>query len=84
MSEEIWGKVEQVKCVPSIEGSYLLDGKKKTDVFDTSGLTKGKIYYPLGMAFQVFENGTKELCYLIEDDDGKVRLRSARNFKVVK
>jgi len=84
MSEEIWGKVGKVECVPSIEGRYLLDGKKKTDVFDISGLTKGKIYQPLGMAFQVFEDGTKELCYVIEDDEGRVRLRSTRNFRAVK
>lgn len=83
VGEHIWGSVEKVECVGSMAALYILDGKKKTDVFDMNGLTKGKVYHPLGMAFQSFEDGTKELCYVIEDDEGKIGLRSARNFKVV-
>jgi len=81
--ELIWGKVDKVECVGDITAFYVLDGKKKTDVFNMHGLTKGKIYHPLGMTFQSFQDGTKELCYIIEDDNGKVGLRSARNFRVV-
>lgn len=82
--EHIWGKVEKVECIGAdIAARYILDGKKKTDVFSLYGLTKGKVYHPLGMVLQTFEDGTKELCYVIEDDEGKVGLRSARNFRVV-
>jgi hypothetical protein len=81
--EHIWGKVEKVECVGDIAAFYILDGKKKTDVFSIYGLTKGKIYHPLGMVLQTFEDGTRELCYIIEDDEGKIGLRSVRNFKVV-
>jgi hypothetical protein len=82
-AEHIWGKVEKVECVGDIAGLYILDGKRKTDVFDMHGLTKGNIYNPLGVAFQSLSDGTRELCYLIKDDEGKVKLRSTRNFKVV-
>jgi hypothetical protein len=81
--EHIWGKVEKVECVGDISSLYILNGKKHTDVFDMHGLAKGRTYVPLGMAFQVLSDGTRELCYLIKDDEGKVKLRSARNFKVV-
>lgn len=82
--DSVWGKVEKVECVGDITAFYVLDGKKKTDVFSLLGLTKGKTYHPLGMAFQSFEDGTRELCYIIQDDDGRVGLRSARNFRVVR
>jgi len=81
-AEHIWSKVEKVKCVRDITALYAR-GKKETDVFDLDGLTEGKIYHPLGMAFQSFEDGTRELCYIIQDDNDKVSLRSTRNFRVV-
>jgi hypothetical protein len=71
----LWEKVEKVECIAETGGA---------DVFSVEGLTKGKIYHPLGMAFKVWEDGSRELCYILEDDSGRVGLRATRNFRVIR
>lgn len=74
---QLWGKVENVE-------SLIGPGGGGAEVYRGEGLTKGKIYHPVGMAFEVYTDRSRVLCYIIEDDDGVVGLRAMKHFKVVR
>jgi len=73
----VWQPVKRVRLNTS--------GKLKigSGIFGTSDFTESKTYDVIGMAFETYPDGSRELCYILKDDTGTVALRSTSRFEVV-
>jgi len=73
----VWQPVKKVRL--NKEGKLRIgDG-----IYNTKNFADDKVYDVIGMAFQVYEDGSRELCYILKDDTGIVALRSTSRFEVV-
>jgi hypothetical protein len=76
---------EQIKMWKEIKKVRLKKGMfSGLDVFSLGDLTEGKEYDVYGVTWKVYEDHSRELCYILKNDREELVLKTTSKFEIVK